>query len=71
MSWNPQQYLKFAGERLRPALDLMARIDLADPRRCVAVGGADGKLPAKPAARRHADRLQRHRQQAARNLLAR
>src|ERR1700761_8791542 len=26
MVWNPQQYLKFAGHRLRPALDLLARI---------------------------------------------
>lgn len=26
MSWDPTQYLKFAGERLRPALDLLTRI---------------------------------------------
>jgi len=26
MAWNPQQYLKFAGERLRPGLDLLAQI---------------------------------------------
>jgi len=26
MVWNPQQYLKFAGHRLRPALDLLARV---------------------------------------------
>jgi trans-aconitate 2-methyltransferase len=26
MSWNPAQYLKFAGPRLRPALDLLARV---------------------------------------------
>jgi trans-aconitate 2-methyltransferase len=26
MAWNPQQYLKFAQPRLRPALDLIARI---------------------------------------------
>ena len=25
MSWDPNQYLKYATERLRPALDLMAR----------------------------------------------
>lgn len=33
MSWNPEQYLKFAGPRLQPALDLMARLpaDLAAP----------------------------------------
>ena len=23
--WNPAQYLRFAGERLRPALDLLAQ----------------------------------------------
>lgn len=26
MAWNPQQYLKFASERLRPGFDLMAQI---------------------------------------------
>ena len=28
-AWDPEQYLEFAGERLRPALDLLARISLA------------------------------------------
>ena len=32
MTWEPGQYLKYAGERLRPALDLMARVELAAPR---------------------------------------
>ena len=27
MAWNPQQYLKFAGERLRPGFDLLAQIN--------------------------------------------
>lgn len=27
MTWNPEQYLKFAEPRLRPAVDLLARID--------------------------------------------
>ncbi len=31
VTWDPAQYLKFGGERLRPALDLMGRIDLAAP----------------------------------------
>src|ERR1700692_939303 len=26
MVWNPQQYLKFSGHRLRPAVDLLMRI---------------------------------------------
>jgi trans-aconitate 2-methyltransferase len=26
MAWNPQQYLKFSGHRLRPALDLLMRV---------------------------------------------
>ncbi len=26
MAWNPQQYLKFAGERRRPGLDLLAQL---------------------------------------------
>ena len=29
--WSPGQYLKFAGHRLRPALDLLARVDVEDP----------------------------------------
>jgi trans-aconitate 2-methyltransferase len=30
-TWDPQQYLKFADLRLRPALDLLARIPAAEP----------------------------------------
>ena len=26
MVWDPQQYLKFSGHRLRPAVDLLMRI---------------------------------------------
>ena len=29
--WDADQYLKFAGQRTRPALDLAARIPLAEP----------------------------------------
>ena len=31
MAWDPAQYLKFAGPRLRPALDLLQRIDVEAP----------------------------------------
>ncbi len=27
MSWDPRQYLKFSGERLRPGFDLLAQVD--------------------------------------------
>jgi trans-aconitate 2-methyltransferase len=31
MAWNPEQYLKFSQPRLRPALDLLARVPDEDP----------------------------------------
>ena len=31
VSWNPDQYLKFGDQRLRPAQDLLARVDLESP----------------------------------------
>ena len=44
MSWNPNQYLKFAQPRLRPALDLLARVPLDDPRRVCDLGCGTGSL---------------------------
>jgi trans-aconitate 2-methyltransferase len=44
MSWDPTQYLKFAGVRLRPALDLLARIPAAAPATVVDLGCGTGSL---------------------------
>ena len=44
MSWNPAQYLKYASERLRPALDLIARIPVAAPRTIVDLGCGAGNV---------------------------
>lgn len=51
MSWNPAQYLKFEGPRLRPAVDLLARIDLPAPRRIVDLGCGTGQIARMLAAR--------------------
>lgn len=52
MSWNADQYLKFAGPRLQPALDLLARVpqDL-DPALAVDLGCGTGSATQRIAAR--------------------
>lgn len=51
MDWNPAQYLKFAAPRLRPALDLLARIDHPSPQRVVDLGCGTGQVTQLLAAR--------------------
>jgi trans-aconitate 2-methyltransferase len=44
MAWNPEQYLKFAQPRLRPAIDLLARIPAANPAHVVDLGCGAGNV---------------------------
>jgi trans-aconitate 2-methyltransferase len=41
-TWNPRQYLKFAEERSRPCRDLIARVEIAAPRRIIDLGCGPG-----------------------------
>lgn len=50
-SWDPERYLTYAGERGRPFLDLLARIDADRPRTVVDLGCGPGNLTALLAAR--------------------
>ena len=43
-SWDPTQYLRYGGERLRPALDLLARIDAEAPGHVVDLGCGPGNV---------------------------
>ena len=44
MAWSPDQYLKFSGPRLRPAVDLLARVDLTAPTRVYDLGCGAGNV---------------------------
>ena len=43
-SWNPAQYLKFGGHRLRPALELLDRVPLAAPAVVLDLGCGPGEV---------------------------
>ena len=43
-SWNPVQYLKFGGQRLRPALELLDRVPLASPAVVFDLGCGPGEV---------------------------
>jgi len=44
MVWNPQQYLKFSGHRLRPAVDLLMRIPDFSVKRVADLGAGAGNV---------------------------
>jgi trans-aconitate 2-methyltransferase len=44
MAWDPAQYLKFADHRLRPAIDLLSRIDLEGPSEVFDLGAGAGNV---------------------------
>lgn len=46
MSWDPTQYLKYSTERLRPALDLLARISSLAPETVIDLGCGAGNVTA-------------------------
>jgi len=43
-SWDPAQYRKFSGHRLRPALDLLAAVPLDAPDSIVDLGCGEGRV---------------------------
>lgn len=51
LTWNPAQYLKFAGSRTRAASDLLARVPLESPTAVVDLGCGPGNSTALLAAR--------------------
>ena len=57
MAWDPAQYLKFAGPRLRPALDLLQRIDKEMPATVYDLGAGAGNVTRLIAERWPAARL--------------
>ncbi len=46
VDWDPERYLQFAGERARPFVDLIARVDADRPSSVVDLGCGPGQLTA-------------------------
>jgi trans-aconitate 2-methyltransferase len=40
--WNPEQYLQFKSERTQPAIDLVSRINIAEPKSIIDIGCGPG-----------------------------
>ena len=40
--WNPEQYLQFKSERTQPAIDLVSRINISNPRSIIDIGCGPG-----------------------------
>ena len=51
MTWDPDTYMKFAAERTRPAVELLARVPLCTPSRIIDLGCGPGNSTALLAAR--------------------
>ena len=51
MSWDPDVYMKFANERTRPAMELLARVPIAAPKRVIDLGCGPGNSTALLATR--------------------
>lgn len=42
--WDPGQYLRYGGHRLRPAIELLQRVDVDAPKRCWDIGCGAGEI---------------------------
>src|SRR5690349_12853247 len=51
MAWDPEIYMKFANERTRPAMELLARVSAKTPARVIDLGCGPGNSTALLAAR--------------------
>ncbi len=49
--WDAAQYLRFEDERTRPSIDLLARVSLTQPKRCIDLGCGPGNSTELVAAR--------------------